>query len=73
MQNQFVTQCRINLLLHAESVCYSMQNQFVTQCRIIYKIFDLEQGHFSNHTGLYSDSAELVNSFMELYSDSRQF
>ncbi|XP_070665135.1 uncharacterized protein [Malus domestica] len=34
MQNQFVTQCRIKLLLHAESVCYFMQNQFVTQCRI---------------------------------------
>ncbi|RXH85453.1 hypothetical protein DVH24_002551 [Malus domestica] len=40
---------------------------------LIYKIFDLRQGHFSDHTGLYSNSAELVNSFMELYSDSGQF
>ena len=39
----------------------------------VYKIFDLEQGHFSNHTGLYSDSAKLVNSFMEFYFDSRIF
>ncbi|RXH83761.1 hypothetical protein DVH24_011103 [Malus domestica] len=68
-----MVQIIISLLLNAESICYFMQNQFVTQCKIIYKIFDLGQGHFSNHTGLYSDSAELVNSFMELYSDSRQF
>ncbi|RXI01266.1 hypothetical protein DVH24_001500 [Malus domestica] len=33
-------------------------------------VFDLGQGYFSNHTGLYSDSAELVNNFMKFYSDS---
>ena len=38
-----------------------------------YKIFDLGQGHFSNHSGLYSDFAELINSFIEFYSDSRTF
>ena len=65
MQNQFVTQCIISLLL-----LYTISN-FIK--KKVYKIFDLGQGHFSNHTGLYSDYAELVNSFMELYSDSRQF
>ena len=39
----------------------------------IYKIFDLGQGHFSNHIGLYSNCAELINSFMEFYFDSRTF
>ena len=32
----------------------------------VYKIFDLGQGHFSNYTGLYSNSAELVNNFYEI-------